>query len=96
MGLKESFATKIRENEAREAAIRANPALANTPEVKRQRRFAGLVLVLIGVALVGIDMVSLNADDSVIILFVVLPVLFIPLGIYMLVFGKNPPFRLRK
>ena len=96
MGIKEAFLAKARENEAREAAIRKNPALANSPEVKRQRRFAGMVLALIGVALLVADALSWEMVGSVVVVFIAIPIVFIPLGVYMMIVGKNPFLRLKK
>ncbi len=96
MGFKESFAAKIRENEAREAAIRANPELAKSPEVKRQRRVAGLVMLLIGTALVIADVMSWEMVGSMLIFFIAVPIVFIPSGIYMMITGKNPFAKMRR
>lgn len=96
MGMKEAFLAKVRENEAREAAIRQNPALANSPEVKRQRRFAGLVMIMIGGVFIIGDALSWNIVGSVIVIFIAIPVVFIPLGLYMIITGKNPFLKLKK
>ena len=96
MGLKDSFAAKVRENEAREAAIRANPALANTPEVKRQRRFVGFVIFLLGIVLAIADLVSWETVGSMLIFFIAVPIVFIPSGIYMMVAGKNPFLKMKR
>ncbi len=96
MGLKESFVAKIKENEAREAKIRANPELANSPEVKRQRRFAGVVMLLIGLAFVVGDVMSWTMIGSMLVYFIAIPIVFIPSGVYMMASGRNPFLRLKK
>lgn len=96
MGIKESFLAKVQENEAREAAIRKNPALANSPEVLRQRRFAGLIMTLIGGALLIADSLSWEMVGSMLVIFIAIPIVFIPSGLYMMVTGKNPFLKLKK
>ena len=96
MGIKEAFLAKARENEAREDAIRRNPALANSPEVKRQRRFAGLIMALIGGALLIADALSWEMVGSMLVVFIAIPIVFIPSGVYMAITGKNPFLRFKK
>lgn len=88
--IKEKFQTAMRESQAREDAIRKNPALANTPEVIKQYRHNGLIMVIIGTLLAIGDIVEWNMIGSVFIIFVATPIVFIPAGVYMMATGKNP------
>ena len=90
MRFAEMFQRKMRESEAREDAIRKNPALANTPEMIALYRKQGVFILMLGMAVFIADAVSWEVVGSVFVYFVVVPILLFPLGIYMMATGKNP------
>ena len=96
MGPVSWFNKKFAETKAREAAIRANPELVNSPEVKHQQRNAGWILCVTGVVIAVANGYAWISVGYVLIWGIVLPVIFIPSGIYMMITGKNPFLQLKK
>lgn len=96
MGIVDQFKRKVAETKAREDVLRANPALAKLPEVKRQQRNSGAVLLVIGVCIAVANAYAWIEVGRALIWGIALPIVFVPSGIYMIVTGKNPFLRLKK
>jgi len=96
MGLKESFLAKVQKNEALAEKMRANPEFANSPEMKRQQRIGGVTMMLIGIMIAAANVYAWISVGHALIAAIVLPIFFIPTGIFMIISGKNPFLKPKK
>lgn len=90
MNIVDQFKIKVAESKAREDAIRANPALASTPAMKKMYRQHGVVIFILGVAVAVGDVIGWEVVGGALIIMLAIPIVLIPSGIYMMLTGKNP------
>jgi hypothetical protein len=90
MGIVDQFKTKVAESKAREDVIRANPALANTPAMKKMYRQHGVVMLVLGAAVAMGDVIGWEIVGGALVMMLAIPMVLIPCGFYMIATGKNP------
>ncbi len=73
-----------------EDAVRANPALANTPAMKKRYRGYGVLMFVIGLGLTVANYLSTQATGRVLIIAAAANIVFIFGGLWMMATGKNP------
>lgn len=86
---KEKFQTAYTQAKENQAQLN-NPALANTPEVKRNIRVAGLILCILSMGITFANWATYNTTGNVLIIALSANIVLPPLGLYLLITGKNP------
>lgn len=94
--LQATFEKKVAENKAREDAIRANPALAVTPAMKKLYRTQGVVMLVVGLILGFATSVGAMVTGRVLIIGISSAAVFTVLGVWMMITGTNPLRGLKK
>ena len=82
--LRQGFAA----GQARQRDLEANPHL---PPVRRQARWIGLVLIVVGLILCGVfALIVMEIDSRIYIYMIAIPAALFLVGLWMLVTGRHP------
>lgn len=96
MNIVDQIKTKSAESKLREDAIRANPALANTPEMRKMYRQHGVVMLVLGIAVAIGDAIGWEVVGGALVIMLAIPMVLVPAGIYMIATGKNPFAKMKR
>lgn len=84
------------EAKAKEDAVRANPELAKTPEVKKRYRTNGLIMFILGLAISFATYMGYQETGRILIISFSASLVLVVGGIWMMFTGINPFIGLKK
>ena len=81
------------ESRAIEDAVKANPARANTPQMRRRYRSHGAVMVVLGLGITFANVMSYRSTGGMLVIGIAASVVFVFGGFFMMLTGRNPFLR---
>lgn len=93
--VKSEFKKKYAEARALESALKTNPTLANSAQMKRRYRGVGTLVLVLGLGITAANYLSYQATGRMLILAIAVNIVCVFGGLWMILTGKNPFLRHR-
>ena len=92
--LKERWKNHLADAEKKEQRF-SDPAMRDTPEAKAHYRKIGAIVFLLGIAVAVGSFIGLMITGRMYVVFLTIVILFVPLGLWMVITGKQPKWLIR-
>lgn len=87
---KERLQAGYQQTKQQQAALDKDPSLAKTLQIKMNMRVTGVIIFILGLGLTLANLATYFWNDSILIIALAANIVFVVLGLYMMISGKNP------